>query len=223
MSPRMSAEDRRAQVIRAAVSEFAIRGLEGTSTSDIAKRVGVSQPYLFRLFPTKKALFIEACNLAAQRIRDAFSEASEGKYGREAMTAMGAAYQDLLLADRELLGMELQQLAACHDEEIQRAVRDCMQGVWQHVENLTGAPVVDRVDFFAKGMLCNLIAAMGRADGLDPMWEPVIDVLWHENSAMSGQSADAGGAGCAAEENARYAAYVAASFAAPHQVAEAKN
>ena len=57
----MSAEDRKEQVIRAAVTEFAIRGLEGTSTSDIAKRVGVSKPYLFRLFPTKKELFIAAC------------------------------------------------------------------------------------------------------------------------------------------------------------------
>src|SRR5258707_13119305 len=107
MSPRMSAEDRREQVIRAAVTEFSIRGLEGTSTSDIAKRVGVSQPYLFRLFPTKKALFIEACLLCAERIAKVFTTSAEGKYGREAMTAMDKAYQKLLMSDREVLMMQL--------------------------------------------------------------------------------------------------------------------
>ena len=210
----MSAEDRREQVIRAAVSEFSMRGLEGTSTADIAKRVGVSQPYLFRLFPTKKALFIEACNLAAKRVCDAFTAAAEGKYGFEALSAMGAAYQALLSADRELLGMELQQFAACHDPEIQQAVRDCMHGVWQHAENLTGAPVVDRVEFFARGMLCNMIAAMGRNDGHDPVWEPAADASWPGSGRGEESCGTAGAAGLDEEsERLRYAEYVAANFA----------
>ncbi|GAA1963019.1 TetR/AcrR family transcriptional regulator [Catenulispora subtropica] len=176
----MSAEERRDQVVKAAVAEFAVRGLEGTSTGDIAKRVGVSQPYLFRLFPTKRDLFIAAVDHSAAQVRDVFTKAADGKYGAEAMAAMGEAYQDLLLADDELLGMQLQQFAACHDPEVQAAVRGVMQGIWHHVENLTGAPVENRVDFFAKGMLCNMIAAMGRADGGDPMWQPVLDVLRDE-------------------------------------------
>jgi AcrR family transcriptional regulator len=176
----MSADERRDQVVRAAVAEFAIRGLEGTSTSDIAKRVGVSQPYLFRLFPTKRDLFIAAIKYSAQQLADVFSRAAEGKYGDAALAAMGEAYQDLLLADREALNMQLQQFAACHDPEVQSAVRGTMQGIWHHVENLSGAPVPVRVDFFAKGMLCNMIAAMGRDSGDDPMWQPVLDVLRHE-------------------------------------------
>ncbi|NUP53023.1 MAG: TetR/AcrR family transcriptional regulator [Catenulispora sp.] len=186
MSPRMSADERRDQVIRAAVAEFAMRGLEGTSTSDIAKRVGVSQPYLFRLFPTKRDLFIAAVGYSCGQVRDVFSEAAEGRYGTEALAAMGEAYQNLLLADNELLGMQLQQFAACHDPEVQTAVRRGMQGIWQHVENLSGAPVDVRVDFFAKGMLCNMIAAMGRADGNDPMWQPILDVLRDESRAAAG-------------------------------------
>lgn len=178
----MSADERREQVIRAAVAEFAIRGLEGTSTGDIAKRVGVSQPYLFRLFPTKRDLFIAAVRRGVERIRTEFSRAAEGKYGPEALAAMGEAYQDLLLADSELLGMQMQQFAACHDPEVQAAVRHNMQELWQHVENVTGAPIEVRVDFFAKGMLCNMIAAVGGvADGDSesdaPMWQPIIAVL----------------------------------------------
>jgi len=55
---RMSAEERRESVVRAAMSEFAHGGYHGTSTEAIARRVGVSQPYLFRLFPNKQAIFL---------------------------------------------------------------------------------------------------------------------------------------------------------------------
>jgi AcrR family transcriptional regulator len=182
----MSADERRDQVVRAAVSEFAIRGLDGTSTSDIAKRVGVSQPYLFRLFPTKRDLFVAAVQYGCDQVRDVFTKAAEGRYGTEALAAMGEAYQDLLLADNEVLGMQLQQFAACHDPEVQAAVRHSMQSIWEHVKNLSGAPVEIRVDFFAKGMLCNMIAAMGRADGRDPMWQPILDVLRDESRAAAG-------------------------------------
>ena len=218
---RMSAEERRDQVVRAAVAEFSIRGLEGTSTSDIAKRVGVSQPYLFRLFPTKRDLFIAAIKRSGERIREVFTQAAEGKYGLEALAAMGEAYQDLLMADRDMLNMQLQQFAACHDPEVQASVRGCMQGLWQHVENLSGASVESRVDFFAKGMLCNTIAAMGRSDGEDPMWQKVIEVLRHEVTLDAADAADAANAdgaqpgrparpGSPAEPG--YAAYVEGAF-----------
>jgi AcrR family transcriptional regulator len=54
---RISAQERRESVIRAAIAEFAITGYHGTTTAAIARRVGVTQPYLFRLFPDKKAIF----------------------------------------------------------------------------------------------------------------------------------------------------------------------
>ena len=186
----MSADERRDQVVRAAVSVFSVRGLEGTSTGDIAKRVGVSQPYLFRLFPTKRDLFIAAVDYGAGQVRDVFTKAAEGKYGPEALAAMGEAYQDLLLADREVLNMQLQQFAACHDPEIQAAVRDAMQSLWRHMENLSGAPVGIRVDFLAKGMLCNVIAAMGRDTGEDPTWQPILEVLRDDTAFMAAQAAD---------------------------------
>jgi AcrR family transcriptional regulator len=57
---RKSAEVRREEILEAAVKEFAYGGLHGTSTERIAQRAGISQPYLFRLFGTKKELFIAA-------------------------------------------------------------------------------------------------------------------------------------------------------------------
>ena len=54
----MPAAERRELVLEAAMAEFAVHGLAGTSTEEVARRAGISQPYLFRLFPTKKALFL---------------------------------------------------------------------------------------------------------------------------------------------------------------------
>ncbi|MEY9927867.1 AcrR family transcriptional regulator [Catenulispora sp. GP43] len=214
---RMSAEERRDQVVRAAVAEFSVRGLEGTSTSDIAKRVGVSQPYLFRLFPTKRDLFIAAVEYGASLVRDVFTKAADGKYGHAALAAMGDAYQDLLMADREVLNMQLQQFAACHDPEVQAAVRKAMQGLWQHMDNLSGAPVGIRVDFLAKGMLCNVIAAMGRDDSDDPEWQPILAVLRDDTAEAAADAADLDAA--AAEKHSpgspaepKYANYVEKAF-----------
>src|SRR5215467_12230147 len=97
MSPtsRMSAEERRELVLDAAMIEFGIAGYVGTSTEAIARRVGVSQPYLFRLFPSKKALFLAASERCFPQVARLFEESAKGLTGEEALLAMGAAYSGL--------------------------------------------------------------------------------------------------------------------------------
>src|SRR3954453_12202039 len=99
---RQTAEERRESVLRAALPEFAAGGLSGTSTEVIARRAGISQPYLFRLYSTKKALFLATVDLCFARVRTCFEQAAEGREGQDALAAMGAAYGNLL-ADRDLL------------------------------------------------------------------------------------------------------------------------
>src|SRR5207302_3079765 len=82
---RMSAEDRRADVLRVAVAEFAKHGFEGTSTEDVARAAGISQPYLFRLFPTKKALFLALVEQGFTRVRAAFAAAVGDRTGDAAL------------------------------------------------------------------------------------------------------------------------------------------
>ena len=86
---RKSAEVRREEILEAAMKEFAYGGLHGTSTEKIAARAGISQPYLFRLFGTKKELFIASSTRCFGRVLAAFQEAAEGKTGYEAKKAMG--------------------------------------------------------------------------------------------------------------------------------------
>jgi AcrR family transcriptional regulator len=165
---RMPAAERRELVLDAAVTEFAVHGLAGTSTEDVARRAGISQPYLFRLFPTKKALFIELVNRCFRRLQDAFTAAAGDRTGDEALTAMADAYERLL-EDRTLLLLQMQAYAACDDPEIRTATRAGFKKLWELVERLTGLPFQTVVDFFAVGMLMNVAAAMDL---------PAVDERW---------------------------------------------
>src|SRR5215211_6519507 len=73
---RLTADERRTDIVAAAVRSFASGGLAGTSTEDIARLAGVSQPYLFRLFGTKRDLFLAAVGGPFDRIVDTFDAAA---------------------------------------------------------------------------------------------------------------------------------------------------
>ncbi|MEY9962263.1 AcrR family transcriptional regulator [Streptacidiphilus sp. MAP12-16] len=165
-SIRMSAEERRESVIRASMIEFAQRGYNGTSTQAIATRVGVSQPYLFRLFPSKRALFEAAVRRCMEEVRDAFLEASDGLEGEAARDAMGHAYLDLV-ADRSRLMMQMQMYVstaaaeAAGEVEVGEAVRELWTELWDSVTARAGMSPEEARDFFAQGMLINAMVAMG--------------------------------------------------------------
>jgi AcrR family transcriptional regulator len=164
----MSSDQRREEVLRAAVAEFAERGFAGTSTDAIARRAGISQPYLFRLFATKKDLFISATTRCVARIKAEFEKSADGLVGQEALTAMGQAYRDLL-ADRQWLLLQMQMYVESHDPEIRNAARAGFADLWATVERVSGASEEDVVQFFAIGMLLNTAAAM-ELDELDDRW-----------------------------------------------------
>ena len=165
---RMSAAERREMVLEAAVTEFGVRGLAGTSTEDVARRAGISQPYLFRLFPTKKALFLTLVQRCYRRVEDTFVAAAAGHTGEEALEAMGDAYERLL-DDRTLLLLQMQAYAASEDPEIRAATRDGYRKLWELTERLTGLPFQRVVEFFAMGMLMNVAAALDL---------PAVDERW---------------------------------------------
>ena len=171
--PRMPAEQRRELVLGEAMTAFAAHGYAGTSTEEVARRAGISQPYLFRLFPTKKALFLALVERCFRRVRDEFAAAAGELTGEEALAAMADAYE-ALLDDRILLLMQMQAYAACEDPEIRDATRTGFRKLWEQVERITGLPYQTVVDFFAVGMLMNVAAAMNlpEVDGRWTSWCP---------------------------------------------------
>ena len=88
-----TAEERRETILQAAEQVFAARGLHGTPTMEIAKAAGISQAYLFRLFPTKSELFIALAQRCNERIYRAFADAAStaNAAGEEILPAMGHA------------------------------------------------------------------------------------------------------------------------------------
>jgi len=162
---RLTAEERRAEITEAAIQAFARGGLHGTSTEEIARLAGVSQPYIFRLFGSKHDLFVAALGRAFERIRSAFSEAArhpmaEAPEGYDPVLAsMGRAYGELL-KDRSLLRMQLHAFAACDDPNIRDYTRDQFARLVGHVATLSDTPEAELRTFFAEGMLLNAAAAM---------------------------------------------------------------
>jgi AcrR family transcriptional regulator len=156
---RKSADERRDEILDAAMAEFAERGLHGGSTEEIAKRAGISQPYVFRLFGSKKELFKASTARCLRETLETFQRAAEGKRGEEALNAMGAAYEELLV-DRTRLRAQMQAYAACDDPDIREVVRDGYGDIVAYVERVSGLPAEEVTRFFATGMLMNVMASM---------------------------------------------------------------
>lgn len=173
MSPtaRMTAEERRDDIVAAASKEFARAGFAGTSTDVIAHRVGVSQPYLFQLFGTKKDLFLAAVRSCFDRTRRVFEESGRGALERglapqQVLEEMGHAYVRLLM-DRDALRLQLQAYAACGDPDVRAVVRENFSRLWQTVQGLSGASNEELHGWFAQGMLLNVVASLTDAATLE--------------------------------------------------------
>jgi len=165
---RQTADERRESILDAALVEFAAKGLHGTSTEGVARRAGISQPYVFRLFGTKKNLFVEACRRCMREVREAMAEAAAGKSGGKALSAMGQAYVQLLQGDPRRLKLQMHMYAASDDPEIRAVARDGYGELVRFAERVSGASRKEISQFFARGMLINVIAAMGVRDaGID--------------------------------------------------------
>ena len=159
---RKSAEERRDEIIALAIEQFAIGGYKGTSTEAIARDAGISQPYLFRLFRTKRDLFLACHDRADGRILETFRKASEGVAKEEVLAALGKAYVELL-ADKTALLFQMQSYAACSDPVIQARVRESYGVIVKEVERFSGAPPEEIWQFFSHGMLLNVIASLDLA------------------------------------------------------------
>ena len=145
---RKTAQIRREEILDAACAEFAQTGLHGTSTDAIARRAGVSQPYLFRLFGTKRELFIATVQRCFAETAQTFEHAALGTTGEDALKAMAGAYHGLL-ADRRRLQAQMQAYAACDEGRVR--------------------------DFFAAGMLLNVMAQMDLLDCSEPWAKRLIE------------------------------------------------
>jgi AcrR family transcriptional regulator len=170
---RRTAEERRVDVLDAALIEFAIYGLHGASTEAIAERAGISQPYVLRLFGTKKALFLETVAMARGMIEHAWKRALVDLPAdlppERRLAAMGDAFQ--ALTDREhVLRVLLQAYSAAADPEVREQCQWAMAEMFGWIRRETGVSGQAAQQFFAAGMLIMVGTSIGAPARLDAEW-----------------------------------------------------
>ena len=167
-----TADARREALLEAALPLFAERGISGTPTLAVAKASGISQAYLFRLFPTKSDLAIALVERTNARIHETMAAAAAAAKlsGEPILPAIGRAYAELVQNDRDLLLLQLHAHAASPEFPLVRdAMRDGFRRLVTFVTEASGAPADEVQRFFARGMLLNVIAALDAWE-LDEPW-----------------------------------------------------
>jgi AcrR family transcriptional regulator len=166
----MTATQREQQLLQAAVSAFARGGYTGTTTDQVARLAGVSQPYVLRLFGSKQALFLATYQHAGSRIQDTFRAAAAplppDAETPDRLAALGCAYLQLA-RDQDLLLVLLHGFVAAADPALGPAMRRCMIDIYCLVRTLTGANAEQVRDFIARGMLINALVALRMPEHLD--------------------------------------------------------
>jgi AcrR family transcriptional regulator len=166
-----TADERRETVLRTAVKAFAARGYYGTPTVDIAKEAGISQSYLYRLFPAKEDLFIAVIERCFLLVRESLADGAAKAPSADpsdVLGSMGDAYARLI-SDPDLLLLQMQAQCAAREPAVGQAVRDGYARLVEYVRAASGGSDTDIQYFFAQGMLCHLLVATG-AIGTDARW-----------------------------------------------------
>jgi AcrR family transcriptional regulator len=157
---RRSAGERREEILTVALAQFAVAGYDGVATVRIAREAGISHPYLFRLFATKRDLFLACCDRASDEIVDVLCAAAASGPIEEALPRMRRAYAMQVQAGRHAMLLPLHALAASREPTIGAHVRQRVDAIVMKVARATGAEAGDVCGFFATALLLNATAAL---------------------------------------------------------------
>ncbi|GGI46774.1 TetR family transcriptional regulator [Agromyces flavus] len=155
---RMKAADRREQILQAATAVFGAKTYVGTTTDEVARAAGVSQPYVVRLFGTKEKLFIEVIDRAYDRLLEEFRAALPGDAEGRA-ERMGRAYTGLL-SERGMLPVIANSTALGGEHQIGRVARAGFSRIWRFIREEAGFSQEETRSFMATGMLINTIVGL---------------------------------------------------------------
>ncbi|GGT16604.1 hypothetical protein ACFFV7_41555 [Nonomuraea spiralis] len=120
--------------------------------------MGISHPNLFRLFSTKKELFLAVLVRLFETIdREMVRRGSNA--GADPVPVMVDAW-GVLMEDRALMLMMLQGYAACDDRDVRDLVARSTQDIFENVELMPGVGADRAHAFVAEGMRYMVSAAM---------------------------------------------------------------
>ena len=188
---RWTADERREAILEAAISEFAEGGLAGASTEAVARRAGISHAYLFRLFGTKRELFLAAAERSYEQVLEAFREAADAHSGPGPIErSLGEAYRRLIEDRKELRFQAYVRAVAAGDAEVRAVVRRRYGELFRWVQREAGLTTDEARLFFAVGLLIDTAAMLEMPELED-------HGTWPRRATMAVRTAErgAGGAG----------------------------
>lgn len=171
-----TAEERRESLLVAALPVFAEKGYHAAPTTEIAKNAGISQAYLFRLFPTKEELFTAVVERSTELMVATFVEAADRAKaeGLDPLDEMGTAYGNLVGSDRDVLLVQLHAQAISNFvPSVKEAMRRCFGELYAVAADRTDASPEELQAWFAGGMLINVMTALN-AEEVDEPWSEAL-------------------------------------------------
>jgi AcrR family transcriptional regulator len=178
----LTAEDRQDQIVEAAMRAFAEGGYAGTTTDQVARLAGVSQPYVVRRFGSKHALFLAAYDRAVDALAEAFRQVKAAGGGRE---EAGRAYAGLI-DNRQILLVLMHGFASGADPQVGPRVRERFAEIVRVLQETIGADADELRDFLARGMLINTLIALQIPQhmGEDPLMRDLAECTFGEKMAI---------------------------------------
>jgi len=190
-----TADERREELVTASIPVFAEKGYHAAPTAEIARRAGISQAYLFRLFPTKEDLFVAAVERTCDVMRESFSEAADqaAREGREPLESMGEAYADLVAEQGEILLVQLHAQAISPSvPAVRDTMRRCFATLFAVASEHSKAAPEELKMWMAGGMLINVMTAIGANQVKEPWAETLADFEGECSFQKSDPSSSAG-------------------------------
>ena len=162
----MRPADRRELVLEAATEVFGEFGYVGSTTNQVAKAAGVSQPYVVRMFGTKEKLFLAVLGRALGALLNAFrveiARESDVHLGRR----LGGAYVGMLRQRGVLLSL-MHGFVLGSDPVIGAYARAGLLEVYAVLRDEAGFSPAECQQFLATGMLVNTMIGTRMIDDYD--------------------------------------------------------
>jgi len=179
-APRRSAQQRRRLILQSAQAVFAANTYAKVGTADLAKAAGISEPALYRYFPSKKDLFISTIQDSGARLLEVWERlAMELVNPLDIIQAIGFGYYDHLRSRSPMTKLLFQAISEADDPDIRRALHEnfaflvgfIMENIEEAKRRGLICPDVDTIvaawQFMGMGLCLDLIHMLDFTDEID--------------------------------------------------------
>lgn len=171
---------RKMQILLCAMNEFSRSNYRATKVADIAREAGISEAMIYKLFPTKRSLFLGTLDLLAEQVLAVLEEERARKTNSvETLRNMGYMHIDRLSDLPESIHIQFQALAESSDKEIKKKLNQYYEDIikiYQETiaEGMAEGNIRDDLDgdaitlmLLGSGLIMNFEHSLCTADAFD--------------------------------------------------------